>query len=139
VNSDGLLGRDRFFTFKTQLLYTGLPGGFTGSASYYHATGYPTIRKVFVPETGLSQSVLMEPRTDDNRFPDVNSLDVRVQKDFTLSKARASLFVDIFNLTNDDSYQMYLSFIGTNPNYGIPRGNSFALPRRAMLGAKIDF
>jgi outer membrane receptor protein involved in Fe transport len=139
VNSDGLLGRDRFFTFKTQLLYTGLPGGFTGSASYYHATGYPTIRKVFVPETGLSQSVLMEPRSDDNRFPDVNSLDVRVQKDFTLSKARASLFVDIFNLTNDDSYQMYLSFIGTNPNYGMPRGNSFALPRRAMLGAKIDF
>ena len=140
VNSDGLLGRDRFFTFKTQFLYTGLPGGFTASASYFHATGYPTIRKVFVPATGLSQSILMEPRSDDLRFPSVNNLDIRGQKDFRFRESvRLSLFIDVFNLTNDASYQRYLSDIGTNPDYGRPRGDSFALPRRAMLGAKFDF
>jgi hypothetical protein len=42
-------------------------------------------------------------------------------------------------VTNDASYQRYLSDIGTNPDYGRARGDSFALPRRAMLGAKFDF
>jgi carboxypeptidase family protein/TonB-dependent receptor-like protein len=140
VNSNGLLGRDRFFTFKTQFLYTALPGGLAASASYFHATGYPMVRKVFVPATGLSQSIMMEPRSDGKRFPSVNELDARVQKEFALSKgARASVFVDFFNLTNDASYQQNLSDIGTSSNYAKPNGTSFALPRRAMLGAKLDF
>jgi outer membrane receptor protein involved in Fe transport len=138
VNTDGLLARDRFLVVKTQALYAGLPWGFTVAASYFYADGYPRLRTVRIPQTNLAGMVRAEPRRDDDRFPSVSHLDLRLQKDIRLRReARFSLFADIFNLFNDGAYQSVVNTLGTAANYKRP--TSFVLPRRAMLGAKITF
>lgn len=138
VNSDGLLTLDRFFTFKTQFLYTGLPAGFTAGLSYFYADGYPTLRRVRIPATNLTNPVLAEPLSDDKRRPSQSQLDLRIQKDFKFKdSAQVSLFANLFNLLNDDSYQGHESTISSDDNYHRP--TVFNEPRRAMVGARIDF
>lgn len=139
VNSDGLLRRDRFFMFKAQFLYTRLPGDITVGVSHSLSQGYPRQRTVLVPATNLTAPIQAEPLSDDDRFPWINQLDLRVQKDLRFRSARASLFLDTFNLVNDDAYQSVRSTTGTSANYKLPLGTSYILPRRAMLGAKFTF
>jgi outer membrane receptor protein involved in Fe transport len=137
VFSDGLLQRDRFFVFKTQFLHTGLPWGLSFGANYSHSDGYPWARTVLVPETNMPQAIQAEPRRNEQRFPTIDQLDLRVEKVFRFAAARARFSLDVFNLFNDDAYQEFRSYVGTNPNYRKPRG--FIRPRIAMLGAKLEF
>ena len=136
VNSNGLTPLDRFFVFKTQALYAGLPWGVSVSANYVYAGGYPYRRGTRVPAIG--RNVPAAPLSGDHRFPSSNVLDLRLQKDVKLGdRARVSLFVNAFNLFNDNAYQAFLDHLGTSELFRKPK--DFILPRRAMLGAKLDF
>jgi hypothetical protein len=146
VNSNGLLAQDRFFVFKTQLVYTGLPAGLAAGINYSFANGYPTERRVRIPLTGIiigqggghGQPMLAEPRTTSKRFPNINEFDLRIEDVIRLrGTTRFKLSADVFNLFNDAAYQQFLSNIGTDPTYHQPTG--FILPRRAMLSAKVEF
>jgi hypothetical protein len=138
VNAKGLLILDRPITFKAQVLYSGLPLGFTVSASYFFADGYPTVRRVRIPATNLTTPVRAEPLSDDKRFPSQSQLDMRLQKDVRFkSNVQVNLFANFFNLLNDDSYQGFDSTISTDDSYHHP--NTFNPPRRIMLGAKLAF
>jgi outer membrane receptor protein involved in Fe transport len=136
VNSHGLSPLDRDVVFKTQVLYAGLPWGVSVSANYTHAAGYPYRRGTRVQPIG--RNVPAAPLTDDKRFPSLNVLDLRLQKDVKLGgRARVSLFVNAFNLFNNDAYQAFQDHLGTSEAFRKPA--DFILPRRAMLGAKLDF
>ena len=124
VNSNGLLQRDRFFVFKTQFLYTGLPWAATVGVNYSYSDGYPWIRRVLIPATNLPQSVLAQPLSGDRRFPSIDTLDVRVEKAIAFNTARVRLSLDAFNLTNNAAYQSVRSNVGTSSNYGLPSNNS---------------
>lgn len=138
VNAKGLLRVDRAFTFKTQLLYTRLPAGFTVGLTYFYADGYPLLRRVRVPATNLPQPVRAEPLSGDKRFPSQSQLDLRVQKDIRIGpRVQLSVFANAFNLLNDDSYQGWESTISSDAAYRRP--TVFNEPRRVMLGAKLDF
>jgi hypothetical protein len=70
--------------------------------------------------------------------PDWNTIDVRIQKDFSLNQqTRFGVFADILNLTNADTTESVGSQLGTQSNFGLP--TRYLYPRRAMLGAKIRF
>lgn len=139
INSEGRALRDRDVIAKTQFLYTGLPAGFTLGVDWNYYTGYPTRRQARVAETGLNSTVQTEPRSDERRFPSVNLLNVRVQKDLRLGKqgARVSLIANVFNLLNDDAVTRYRSDLATSDVYHVPE--ELVVPRRLMLGAKFDF
>jgi outer membrane receptor protein involved in Fe transport len=140
VNRDGLLPGDRRYVFKTQFLYEGLPGGITLGLDYFYANGYPKARELRIPSTNLFDVELMQPLSNDRRFPNLNVLDLRLQKDLKLVKdVKLRVFANFFNIFNDNAYQAYLSDVGTSSNYGLPLLAKTLPPRRVMLGAKIDF
>jgi outer membrane receptor protein involved in Fe transport len=140
VNHDGLLPGDRRYVYKMQFLYEGLPGGITLGLDYFYANGYPKSRELRVSQTNLFDPILMQPLSNDLRFPNLNVLDLRLQKNITLAKElKLRLFANVFNLFNDNAVQAFQSDVATSSNYGKPNLNKTLPPRRAMLGAKIDF
>jgi outer membrane receptor protein involved in Fe transport len=139
VNSEGRGHRDRDVIAKLQFLRTNLPLGFTLGVDWSYYTGYPTLRQVRVPATGLTSTVQTEPRSDDKRFPNTNLLNLRLQKDVRLGKgdARVSLLANVFNVFNDDAVVTFRSTLATSALYHQPA--TVLHPRRAMLGAKFEF
>jgi hypothetical protein len=81
----------------------------------------------------------MEANTGDRRVPDVNLLDLRVQKSFALTRSgtRLDVFLDGLNMTNSDSSESVASQLGTAAvtAFGVP--TRYTYPRRLQLGAKI--
>ncbi len=139
INSDGLAVRNRDVVAKAQFLYAGLPWEFTLGVDWSYYTGYPTRRQVRVEETGLFSRVQTEPRNDDKRFPAVNLLNLRIQKDilFPWRGSRLMLIANVFNLFNDDAATTFRTDLATSDIYHTP--NQVLLPRRVMLGVKFDF
>jgi hypothetical protein len=139
VNSEGRAHRDRDVIAKMQFLYTGLPLGFIFGLDWGYYTGYPTLRQVRVPATGIGSTVQTAPRSDDTRFPSANLLNLRLQKDFRLGKgdARLSLLANLFNVFNEDATLTFRSNLATSDLYHEPA--TLIHPRRAMLGAKLEF
>ncbi len=140
VNSDGLLIADRPVIAKAQIVY-GLPWDLTISGNVQHQTGRPWSRQIRVSGLGFpaSPSVYMAPIDGSQRVPDLNLIDMRLQKSFPFSKSkmRADFYVDFLNLTNADATENVASRLGTNSAYGTP--TSYILPRRAMIGARFRF
>jgi hypothetical protein len=139
VNTEGLLIGDRPVVFKTQFLYE-LPAGFLMSINYAYETGRPWARRqnvssvVNIPSTNINAEVLDGHR----RLPNLNLLDLRLQKAFPLRRgARFDLFADALNLLNVDESEGILSHVGTQSTFAQP--SNFVLPRRVMLGAKFEF
>ena len=88
--------------------------------------------------TNLTSRILGEERGEFGRLPDQTLLDVRLQKTFTLKDdVELSLSADVFNALNDDSYSTVRSSQAASSVFDQPA--SFVLPRRVMLGAKLQF
>ncbi len=139
LNTDGRLIADRPVSGKVQFLYQ-LPAGFLIGLNFTHQTGRPWARQIDVTDlTGIPKALpLAEPIDGNRRVKDWNILDVRVQKQFNVSKeAKIGLFLDALNLTNDSAYDSVGDRLGTSEGYGVP--TSFIPPRRLMLGAKFTF
>jgi hypothetical protein len=146
VNLDGRLLGDVGMQFKAQGVVR-LPWGFQASASFDSRQNAHRVRTRSLPEsvTGqLGTTILLQPRGDFGRLPDVKILDARLQKDFSLGRgARVSLFVDALNLNNENAAQSVKSVSVTSPNYQFPGGGpvppGFITPRKFMLSAKFHF
>jgi outer membrane receptor protein involved in Fe transport len=140
VNTDGLLIADRPVVAKAQIIY-GLPWDITISGNLQHQTGRPWARQVRVSGLGFptAPAIYMEPLDGTRRVPNLNLVDMRVQKSFLFpnSTLRADFYVDALNLTNADASENVGSRLGTSSSFGLP--TSFIFPRRAMLGARLRF
>jgi hypothetical protein len=65
-------------------------------------------------------------------------LDVRLQKEFNLGKGvKLAIFGDGLNLLNDDANESIGDRRANSDAFALP--TQFILPRRGMLGAKIEF
>ncbi len=139
VNTEGLLIGDRPVIGKLQFLYEA-PGGVMLGANFTHLTGRLWSRQVRVAGLGFPSRPLinMEANTGDRRVPNLDQLDLRIEKDFRFgASARFGVFGDILNLTNSDATEGVGSRQGTQSNFGLP--TRYIYPRRLMLGAKIRF
>jgi hypothetical protein len=138
VNTDGRLIGDRPVVAKAQLVYQ-FPWGIMASANVQHQTGKFYSRQVRVSNLGFptAPTINMESNTGDRRMTDVNLIDMRVQKSFSMqhSPVRLDLFLDALNLTNSDQAEGIGSALGTSTAFGVP--TRYIPPRRMQLGAKV--
>ena len=143
VNTEGRLIGDRPVVAKAQVIYR-FPWGILAAVNAQHQTGRLWSRRIAVssPVARLgfpsAPQINMEANTGDRRVADVDLIDLRAQKDFTLSaKAHTifSVFVDALNMTNSDAYENVASQLGTSSSFGVP--TRYILPRRLQLGAKL--
>jgi hypothetical protein len=138
VNTDGRLIGDRPVVAKAQLVYQ-FPWGLMASANVQHQTGKFYSRQVRVSGLGFptAPTINMESNTGDRRVADVNLIDARVQKSFSVQRSpiRLDLFLDALNLTNSDQAEGIGSALGTSTAFGVP--TRYIPPRRMQLGAKI--
>jgi hypothetical protein len=138
VNTDGLLVGDRPVVAKAQVVYR-FPWDVMVSANVQHQTGKPWARQVRVSNLGFpsAPTINMEQRNGDRRAADVDLLDMRVQKSFSLatSAVRFDVFLDALNLTNSDQFEGIGSALGTSSAFGVP--TRYIPPRRFQLGAKV--
>ncbi len=88
MNTDGLLIGDGPVVAKAQIVYR-LPWGVMVSANLQHQTGRAYARQVRVSGLGFptAPQINMEPNTGDRRVADINLIDMRAQKEFTLTAA----------------------------------------------------
>jgi hypothetical protein len=136
INTEGRLNGDRPVVAKVQLMYQ-FPLGIMASANYQHQTGRLYSRQVTITGLGFPAPVTvnMEANTGDRRVPDVDLIDLRVQKEFTISPIRLGVFLDALNLTNSDQAEGVASTLGTNARFGVP--TRYIPPRRVQIGAKV--
>ncbi len=102
-------------------------GGLNVSAVYRYLSGRITARTVpFGPQTQLF-AILVEPRGT-RQLPDLNRLDVRVEKTWKPSPKIGTLgvFADVFNVTNQ-GIALGINQ-GSGPNFFLP--NNSSEPRR---------
>jgi outer membrane receptor protein involved in Fe transport len=138
LNTSGLLLADRPVVAKVQFLYE-LPVGFLLGINYSFQKGRPWTPKLDVSNVVSIPGTFINERPLDGslRLPDLSLLDARLQKSFSFGKARLNLLVDGLNLLNADASEGVLSQVATSTTFGLP--DQFVLPRRLMLGAKIEF
>jgi hypothetical protein len=138
INTDGRLVGDRPVVAKLQLVYR-LPFNVMVAGNLQHQTGKPWARQVRVSGLGFpsAPTINMESITGDRRVPDVNLIDLRVQKEFAVtgSPLRFDVFLDALNLGNSDATEGIGSALGTSSAFGVP--TRFTPPRRMQLGAKV--
>ncbi len=137
INATGRLIGERPWTFKTQLVYNA-PAGIVFGMNYLWQTGRPWARRIRVPDTGLTTEILAEPVDGSRRVSSWNVMDIRVQKDFSITDTvRFGVFGDVFNLFNDDAHEDVLARLGTAEIFGLPDG--YLIPRRLQVGVKLRF
>jgi hypothetical protein len=136
VNTDGLLVGDRPVVAKVQLMYR-FPLGIMVSGNIQHQTGRLYSRQVRISGLGFPTlpTINMEANTGDRRVPDVNLVDMRVQKEFTYNTLRLGVFLDALNVTNSDQAEGVGSTLGTSSAFGTP--TRYIPPRRVQIGAKL--
>ena len=137
VNSDGLLIGDRPVQFKLQAVVQ-LPFDLLFSTNYRHLTGRAWGRTARVAALGIPTTIRAEVLDGHRRLPNVDIADIRIQRSFVFGgNRRASVFVDVLNLTNSDVNESVASSLGTSAAFGA--ATLFTVPRRAMLGVKASF
>jgi outer membrane receptor protein involved in Fe transport len=142
VNAGGKLLGDRPHTVKSQIVVE-LPHGFLVGVNYLFQSGraWVRFRNVVDVEDDLgfpsAPNIQLEERGD-RRLPSWNTLDLNLQKSFSLSeKAKLQLFGYVLNAFDDDAYEDIVSREVTTEGFGVP--TVFIPPRRVMLGAKVTF
>src|SRR5262249_43538713 len=112
VNTDALLIGDRPVVAKAQIIYR-LPYGFQVSGNLQHQTRRPWARQIRGGGLGFPArpTIYMEPLDGSRRVPNLDLIDARIQKTFSLSTTGAmiDLFIDALNLINTDVSENVLS------------------------------
>jgi hypothetical protein len=140
VNTDGRLLGDKPVVAKAQLVYS-FPWGIMAAANVQHQTGRLWSRQLRPAGLGFPSppTINMESNTGDRRVPDIDLLDLRLQKTFAFgdSGTRFDVFLDGLNMTNSDSSESVASQLGSAAvtAFGVP--TRYTYPRRLQLGAKI--
>jgi hypothetical protein len=141
VNLQGPLANDTEWQFKLQGVVR-LLWGFQASASVDHHSNAYLIRNRLLPTAvaGEPSGVIIQPRGELGRLPDMTIIDARLQKDIRLgTDARVGLAMDVLNLNNENAHQSVRSSNVTSSVFHYPNSNSIVTPRRVMLSAKFSF
>jgi hypothetical protein len=134
TNDVGRLFGDRAFAGKVSAIYR-FPADVTlGAIARYH-DGQPFSRLVIVPNLNQGPDIVQAFGNGGSRFTFTATLDVRLQKTFTVDRTRISGFVDGYNLTSrHDEVEEYPV---TGAAFRTP--TAFQPPRTFRVGARVDF
>ncbi len=119
------------------------PWGFNVAANLYGRQGYPApyfqrfVRSTISDNFGLGTAVLLPgEQIDTYRFPDVNLMDARIEKEFSLRDVGLTLGVDVFNVFNKATVlQRALALNRPTGNYV----QEITSPRIFRIGARFSF
>jgi hypothetical protein len=139
VNIAGRLSGDVGWQYKMQGVVN-LPWGFQASGSLDSHDNAHRLRTRTIPASvaGQSSTIILQPRGELDRLPTFTILDARIQKDFAVGgPTRLTLFLDVLNLTNENTPQAVVSANVTSGQYQYP--TTFVAPRRLMLSGKFSF
>ena len=129
----GQLFQDRSHIGKIAVAYK-FPARTTVGAIFRYADGQPFTRLVVAPATqGLV--AVRSYANGGSAFTFVGTIDVRVQKAFTVGRADVSAVVDVYNLPHLDNE--VLEYVVTGPRFRTP--TALQPPRTVLLGARISF
>jgi len=139
TNANGRLFTDSTNNIRISATYAA-PKGFHLGARYSYESGRPYGRLINV--TGLRQGVrpvLAEPRAS-YFLPDVNELQVRIDKDFVFSEnLRLRAYIDIYNLFNADTFTDVRNNSSDTGDADFGQSLAVVAPRRAMVGIRFEF
>jgi outer membrane receptor protein involved in Fe transport len=139
TNGYGRLFTDSTNNIRISATYQA-PKGFHLGARYSYESGRPYGRLINV--TGLRQGVrpvLAEPRAS-YFLPDVNELQVRIDKDFVFSEnLRLRAYIDIYNLFNADTFTDVRNNSSESGDADFGQSLAVVAPRRAMVGIRFEF
>ena len=130
----GRLFSDRAFTIKWTTVYR-FPGDFRVGAIARYQDGQPFARLVIAPGLNQGAELVRAYPNGGNRFTFTGTLDIRVQKGFTVGTTRLDAIVDFYNLaTRSNEVEEY---VVTGPAFARRRPSS---RRTAIhLGVRLTF
>jgi hypothetical protein len=130
----GRLFSDRAFTIKWTTVYR-FPGDIHVGAIARYQDGQPFARLVLAPGLNQGPELIRAYPNGGNRFTFTGTLDVRVQKGFTIARTRMDAIVDFYNLaTRSNEVEEYTV---TGPQFRTP--TAIEPPHSIHLGARVTF
>jgi hypothetical protein len=118
------------------------PWGFNLAANLTGRQGYPLryaeriVRDTIVDAAGLGIDVPADADPDAFRYPDIHLLDLRVEKEFSLSDFGLTLGVDVFNALNESYVLQRQGLLAKN---NADHVLEIVSPRVFRLGARLSF
>jgi len=154
-NSFGYLAND----IRHMVKFTGsyfLPLGFQLGSTFYWFSGTPYTDSAYLQWTdGLWYAYRLDPRGETGRYPGTWRLDVHAEKKFTFfKKVSASLYIDIFNLLNNqveierdnsigdialEDFELGGDYTLLEPNPFYGTSTQWFPPMSFFVGLKIEF
>jgi len=138
INADQILQNDRTHMFRIQG-YVQLPWKIDASANLNWQSGRPYARLARVRGLGQgTQTIIVEPASNDRRLPSTTMLDISVGKKFGLPRGfELDLGLDVFNVLNEDANTSWASqVVGVGQQYV---DDNWVWPRRAMVRVGLRF
>jgi outer membrane receptor protein involved in Fe transport len=136
VNGEGPTSRDRRWMVKFGGAYFA-PFGIVLGVNTIWEQGSPWERDIRIRLNQGSRSINAEPEGS-RRFPNHLYFDFKLEKGFKLyDRFKATISLDIINLFNMDTNLGWVSTRAESPSWMIP--TSIVLPRRAILGVRLEF
>jgi hypothetical protein len=130
----GRLFSDRAFTIKWTTVYR-FPGDIHFGAIARYQDGQPFARLVIAPGLNQGAEAIRAYPNGLNRFTYTGTLDLRVQKGFTVGKTRMDAIVDFYNLaTRSNEVEEY---VVTGPAFRTP--TAIEPPHSVHLGLRVTF
>lgn len=134
INNSGFLDLDRKHLIKFQGIYYA-PFGFILGVNYLGSSGLPYTGYFNVALNQGAESINGEP-LGSRRNPFANYVDIKLEKDLSISKVRLSLFIDVYNLLNSNTT------ISTYSRYGSPlylKTTNIQAARLFQIGLRVTF
>jgi hypothetical protein len=141
INGEGVFKIEsavaRDWMFKLGGAYNA-PFGIILGTNIIYQQGASWERTVFVPDLNQGGKFVKAERRGSRRMPNELYFDLKAEKVFRIaSRYSVGISFDIINLFNEDTPLSYVSYTAESPNWMTP--TRIILPRRAMLGLKLEF
>ncbi len=130
----GQLFQDRSHIGKIAAAYH-FPGRTTVGAIFRYADGQPFTRLVIAPALTQGATAVRSYANGGSAFTFVGTIDVRVQKAFTVGRSEVAAVVDVYNLPNIDNE--VIEYVVTGPRFRTP--TALQPPRTALAGLRVTF
>lgn len=141
TNAYGRMDLERRHQFKLQGMVKG-PWGIMGSCYYRYLSGQRYTRQITSSDLGIElnqgdETIYAEKRGS-HGLPALNILDIRLEKTFRISRVAMSVFVDGFNIFNNNK-ATDAEYLSSNASRIFGEMTSIQDPRIFRLGAKFEF
>jgi hypothetical protein len=130
----GQLFQDRSHIGKIAAAYH-FPWRTTVGAIFRYADGQPFTRLVIAPALTQGPIAVRSYANGGSAFTFVGTIDVRLQKAFTVGRTRVAAVLDVYNLPNLDNE--VVEYVVSGPRFRTP--TALQPPRTAALGLRVAF